>query len=398
LTATPPLRLSLQTGCLFRHDAVSNSLLLKLDAIAAARGAGAQVDGRALASWSEVERHDVLSAPGATGLLEHPWFRSADVCVYEYGIWYEAFDTVFATAPDVATVAFYHGVTPPGLARSPDVRRLLERSCEKKPNLFTFDHVMCASGFCRDELIELGVEEDRLSVVPLPPSLPAPPLPRGEPAPEAHVELLYVGRFVQAKGVVELLHATLLARALCGFPFRLTLVGNERLSEPAIVSEVHRLASAPDLTNVVTVLGEVEDDQLAALYRVTDAVVIPSYHEGYCVPVVEAVSAGAHVITSDAGNLPYVVDGVGRTVPAGDVPALAGAIADLVTHLTAARRGQPLEIVTDNGVIDEVTWKAATEEHRRRHSATAYTDGFWRAVSAALVVTGRERPAWMATV
>lgn len=395
MIAVPPLRLSLQTGCLFRHDAVSNSLLLKLDAIGEAQAAGAAVEGRGVVSYSEVDRDDVVVVPGATGLLEHPWFRCADVYVYEFGVWYEAFDTVFAVRPDAATIAVYHGVTPPDLARSADVRRVLERSCGKKANLFEFDHVMCDSAFCRDELIELGADERCVSVVPLPSSVAVPSQPRAIAAPEAAVELLYVGRLVRAKGVLDLLHATWAALALSGARFHLTVVGNERLSDPEIVSEVRKLASSPELASVVTVLGEVEDDHLAALYQGADAVVIPSYHEGYCVPVVEAIAAGAQVITSDAGNLPRIVGGVGRTVPVGDVAALAGAVADLVSRLTAARRGRPLEIATDRGVIDEATWKAATEEHRRRHSAAAYTDGFWQAVTTALVAAGREQPAWL---
>lgn len=153
MTGAAPLRLSLQTGCLFRHDAVSNSVLLKLDAIREARRGGALVEGRALVSYNEVERDDVLVAPGAAGLLEHAWFRRADLHLYEFGVWYEAFDAVFATPPGAATVAVYHSVTPPELARTAELRRLLERSCGKRANLARFGHVMCDSTFCRNELV-----------------------------------------------------------------------------------------------------------------------------------------------------------------------------------------------------------------------------------------------------
>lgn len=204
-----------------------------------------------------------------------------------------------------------------------------------------------------------------------------------------------MGRFVQAKGVLDLLNAAQCAMALGASPFHLSLVGNEHLSDPEIVVEARRLASEPELAGAVSILGELDDDRLTAQYLASDALVVPSYHEGYCVPVVEAIAAGAHVIATDAGNLPNLVAGIGRTVPAGDVPALAGAISDLVDRIGAARRGHPLTVLTDAGVVDAATWMATTAEFRHRHSTTAFNAGFWSAVSAALTAAGRETPAWI---
>lgn len=389
---TPPLRISLHTGGLFRHDAVSSSLLAKLDAVADAKRGGAAIEARALVSYSEVEHPNVVIAAGAYATMEHPWFRSADVCAYEYGIWYEAFDTVFVAPPNAATIAFYHNVTPPGLARRPEFRRLLERSLAKKSNLTCFHHVACDSSFSRNELLGLDFVDGDVSVVPLPPSIAVSPDQRSARAPGVPVELLYVGRFVSAKGVLDLLAAVHAARGQARYPFRLRMAGNEHLSDPDVLAEVRRLAATPDLVSVVNIVGEVEDDELATLYANADALVLPSYHEGYCVPVVESISAGAHVITSDAGNLPNIVNGVGRTVPVGDVAALADAIATLVTSLGRERAGHPLQVTTDHGVIDAATWRARVEQHRREHSVVSFRAGFWRSLSVALAASGRSQP------
>lgn len=391
------LRISLHTGALFRHDAVSASMVAKLDAIDQLRRRGAAIEGKALVSFTEVDRPDVILAPGACGALDQSWFWSADVRVYEFGIWYEAFDTVFVAPDDSATIAVYHNVTPPGLASDPGLRRLLERSCGKKANLHRFDHVICISAFSRDELLGLGFDGLRLSVVPLPPSVTVSPKARRRPEPTEPVQLLYVGRFVSAKGVLDLLHAVRLALDLGCNRFRLNLAGNERLSAPGVLEDVRRLVATPELAGVVRMVGEVEDSEMAALYARADALVMPSHHEGYCVPVVEAISAGAHVISSDAGNLPNIVGGVGRTVAVGDVSAMAAAITELVDNLGRTRRGEPMKVATDEGVLDGAAWQERVNDHRRRHSLTAFRKGFWTAVSTAIARRGGEPPEWLET-
>jgi glycosyltransferase involved in cell wall biosynthesis len=161
------------------------------------------------------------------------------------------------------------------------------------------------------------------------------------------------------------------------------------------MTKVRELCDTPELVDVVELIGEPDDKGLATLYERVDCLVIASYHEGYCVPVAEAIAAGAHVVTTNAGNLPYIVDGVGRTVDVGDVEALASAIAELVDRLTEARRGGRLMVPTDDGDIDHATWLSRVEEHRRNHSAEAFREGFWASVGTALRGKGVALPSWL---
>jgi glycosyltransferase involved in cell wall biosynthesis len=395
MNASRELRVILHTGVLFRHDAISASLLEKLEALDEARRAGARLDFRALVSSSEVKRPEVEAVGGALGVLQHPCFFTADVHVYEFGIWYEAFDTVFAVSPHAATVVAYHNVTPPELARDAEDLDLLQRSCGKKANLAAFDHIACVSEFSRDEVTSMGIESGRVSVVPLPPSTTTSPDVRRTPSDDAAIELLFVGRLVKAKGVLDLLQAIPIAQRRALHPFRVVLAGNERLSDPEVIAEVRASAATADSAAAVHLVREPDDDELAALYTRADALVLPSYHEGYCVPVVEAVSAGAHVITSDAGNLPNVVRDIGRTVPVGDIEALGVAMADLVNRLARRRTGGRLEVMTDLGLVDEGTWKDRVNGHRSRYSREAFRSGFFRAIAAALRHKGRDVPSWL---
>jgi len=86
---------------------------------------------------------------------------------------------------------------------------------------------------------------------------------------------------------------------------------------------------APDR---VEYLGFVADDHLLKLYRESKAFVLPSFEEGFGIPVLEALAAGTPVICSDAVGSRFVVKecDAGEIFPAGDPDALRGVLTDLL--------------------------------------------------------------------
>src|SRR5215510_8673620 len=57
--------------------------------------------------------------------------------------------------------------------------------------------------------------------------------------------------------------------------------------------------------------GPVPDEDLAAFYRWSDAYVSLSEHEGFCVPLVEAMAADVPVLAYAAGAVPETLGGAG---------------------------------------------------------------------------------------
>ena len=82
-------------------------------------------------------------------------------------------------------------------------------------------------------------------------------------------------------------------------------------------------------------LGEVSDEELAALYRGALCLVFPSLYEGFGIPVLEAMACGTPVVTSAGGATEEVAGGAAVLVDPFDVDAIAAGIAE-----AAARRGE----------------------------------------------------------
>jgi len=91
---------------------------------------------------------------------------------------------------------------------------------------------------------------------------------------------------------------------------------------------------------VLRVFGVVADADLGALYRHARTVVVPSAHEGFGLPALEALAHGARVLVSDEGALPEVVGAAGTVLPAGDAAAWARAIARTDDGITPTDRRQ----------------------------------------------------------
>jgi len=87
----------------------------------------------------------------------------------------------------------------------------------------------------------------------------------------------------------------------------------------------------------VTLPGHVSDPSLAALLRGCAAAVVPSLHEGFGLPALEALACGAPLVAARAGNLPALVGDAALLVEPGSAEGLrAGLSAALGDSVLAA--------------------------------------------------------------
>jgi alpha-1,3-rhamnosyl/mannosyltransferase len=125
------------------------------------------------------------------------------------------------------------------------------------------------------------------------------------------------------KGLDLLLEA--MARLGAGAP-PLLLVGATGPESERVLAEARRRGVA------ARAAGRQSDVVLAALYRGALLCVIPSRHEGFGLPMLEAFASGTPVVATDAGNLPDLSGGAARTVRSGDAIGFAAAVGELLAH------------------------------------------------------------------
>ena len=121
--------------------------------------------------------------------------------------------------------------------------------------------------------------------------------------------------------------ALLVARAHDDAAATLQVVG--RPVVPSYTAALHRFVDELGLHDAVTFRGALSDAALADAVADADVFVLASRHEGFGVPVLEAMASGVPVVANDAGALPEVVGDGGLLVDATDPYALAGAVARL---------------------------------------------------------------------
>jgi len=137
--------------------------------------------------------------------------------------------------------------------------------------------------------------------------------------------VLYVGSHLPHKNLESLVLAW--SRIMSSTPrydylYQLVLAGREFPG----YSKIRNLVEQLDLKTSVRFLGEVEEDNLSALYSGADLFVFPSIIEGYGLPVIEAMACGTPVICSKACSLPEVADGAAWMIDPDNIDSLSNAI------------------------------------------------------------------------
>ncbi|MCS6882842.1 MAG: glycosyltransferase family 4 protein [Oscillochloridaceae bacterium] len=236
--------------------------------------------------------------------------------------------------PLEAPLRYRNVLTTPGrlaarLARGAHPRRAARNYLIHAPLLWV-DHVVALSRAERNLLARLGLDPLRVSVLPNAVDLRVyedEPPPVGARPPL----VLFIGQLVPRKGFDLLARAMpLVVRAVP--EARFVFVSHNRDGE----LELRRIAAEGGVADRLAIMGPVSEAEKIGLLHEAAVMAAPSRYEGFGIPLIEALAAGAPVVTTDvvAGNEIIAHERTGLLVPYGDVEGLAAAIIRLLSDRT----------------------------------------------------------------
>jgi glycosyltransferase involved in cell wall biosynthesis len=152
---------------------------------------------------------------------------------------------------------------------------------------------------------------------------------------DGRTNLLFVGRVIPNKKIDDLVRVFAVYQRYVDPRSRLLVVGDYRGHE-RYYDRLQAMVRALDLDEVVFP-GQVDEDDLMAYYSVADLFLCLSEHEGFCVPLVEAMSFGLPVLAYDAGAVSETLRG-GGVLLREKRPEIVAELAHLVSRDPSLRK------------------------------------------------------------
>ncbi|MEM7584809.1 MAG: glycosyltransferase family 1 protein [Acidobacteriota bacterium] len=201
--------------------------------------------------------------------------------------------------------------------------------------------ILTPSATVRDELIAAGLADaERVRAVPHGPGSISMAAPGAPPAGTPERYALHVGTLEPRKNVPMVLEAWRLLRERGVDPPPLVLCGRLGWKTEALEREIADATQQGWLVHH----GYLSDEEVAALYRGALLVVLPSIYEGFGLPALEAMMAGAPLVCSDIPVLREVAGDGAAFVPPDRPEAwadqLARLLADRELRADLAQRGR----------------------------------------------------------
>ncbi|MCB1323909.1 MAG: glycosyltransferase [Spirochaetales bacterium] len=308
-------------------DAITNEIFLIHEQILANRGSHGFDQSAVVAEHI----HPDLSKKAFLAEKFQP--RAHDLIVFHFGVAANIVDRLLQW-PN-RRILVYHNVTPPEFFL-PYSLRVAGRLARARQLLFElrsfFEFCIADSAFNARELERYGFADVRTLPVLFESnrSRPAPAVPWIS-AQDRYI--LFVGRLAPNKR-----HADLIKVMRClvdfGSELKLVIAGGVFSEMHLYLRELQELTRHLGLEDRVVFTGHVSEDQLAALYGRAELFLSMSAHEGFCVPLLEAMAYDIPVLArGDAGSAVLeTMDGAGIVFNTTDHLRIAALVAEVLSQ------------------------------------------------------------------
>ncbi len=361
------LKISYIHGLCVKNDAISNSIRDEIRWLGSAGGN----DIRLYSYECDYEDLPFTKVSDSRDIVFDHHFQSSGIVIFHFGIFYPLFDLLAITPKSAKRLVVFHNITPKQFV-SAENHQTIDKSFQQMSNIMFADHVACVSQTNLDVLCAAGIYTPA-TILPLAVHSKL-QSPGSKPSHlDLVVRLAFIGRFVLSKGPGELLEA--LDKVLQhnqSLNLILDMVGNLSFSDSVLLAELRNIIDAMHRSYgarvIIRIHGNVNDEIKHRILCDADLIVLPTYHEGFCVPIVEALASGCKVIAYENSNTPAISGGFTRLTPTGDVAALSCAITEVIEEITSpALRGSGSESYAEySDKVKNYTEQYSTDRTKRR--------------------------------
>jgi glycosyltransferase involved in cell wall biosynthesis len=259
---------------------------------------------------------------------------AGDVTIFHFAL-PSAMTAAFASLAG-ARVLQYHNITPASffapydahLFRLATLGREELRSLVGKVDLALGDseynrRELEAYGFAPTGVMPIAVDTERITSAPRTPALE-------KILGDGLINILFVGRIVPNKRIEDHIRLAEVYKRYVDSYYRFIFVGRYDAVPRYYAAIRALLLQFRMLPDRFLFTGPVPDRDLAAYYRWADVYVSLSEHEGFCVPLVEAMSADVPVLAYAAGAVPETLGGAGLLFSPKDLEVAAEMLSTLV--------------------------------------------------------------------
>ena len=263
-----------------------------------------------------------------------PDAKRGDVTIFHFAL-PSPMTQAFASL-DGTRVLQYHNITPAAFFAPYDAGLFRLAAIGRQELRSLVGHVDLALGdseFNRQELEELGFAST--GVMPIAVNVERITGAPGRPALEkilsdGLINILFVGRIVPNKRIEDHIRLAETYKRYVDSYYRFIFVGRYD-GLPTYYAQIRALISEYRmLPDRFWFTGPVPDEDLAAFYRWADAYVSLSEHEGFCVPLVEAMAADVPIVAYAAGAVPETLGGAGLLFSPKDLEVAAELLGSVV--------------------------------------------------------------------
>jgi glycosyltransferase involved in cell wall biosynthesis len=241
--------------------------------------------------------------------------KTGDITIFHYAL-PSSMSAAFASLPR-GRVLQYHNVTPARFFApyDPALFRLASLARQELATLASgTDLALGDSQYNREELDELGFE--RTGVMPI--AVDTARLTNAPPQPvlddilgDGFVNFLFVGRIAPNKRIEDHIKLAEQYKRYIDAYYRFIFVGRYDVV-PRYYAAIRALMDEYKmLPERFVFTGPVPDAELAAYYRASSAYISLSEHEGFCVPLLEAMAMDVPVLAYSAAAVPDTLGGAG---------------------------------------------------------------------------------------